>query len=295
MNDQQAGATRHIRGGLPLKMHVPPGYILSGMSAVLRFLALVFCLSANAEAGLAVDLPRGLVPVGSGRVVEVIDGDTVVLADGREVRLVGIQAPKLPLGRPGFPTWPLAPEAKRALEALVLDDEVQLGTGGRERDRHGRALAHLFRARDGLWVQGEMLRQGLARVYTFADNRALAPELYARERESRAAGRGIWALEAYRILPSEAAERMLDQFALVEGTVLAVGQARSSVYLNFGADWKRDFTAVIRPEALRVFTMEGIEPAAYEGRRIRVRGWVESWNGPMIEVTHPEQIEEVLE
>ena len=74
-----------------------------------------------------------------------------------------------------------------------------------------------------------------------------------------------------------------------------MGEGRGSAYLNFGPDWKRDFTAVIRPEALRVFTMEGIDPAAYEGRRIRVRGWVESWNGPMIEVTHPEQIEEVSE
>jgi endonuclease YncB( thermonuclease family) len=265
------------------------------MSAVLRFLALIFCLSTTAEAGLALDLPAGLVPAGASRVVEVIDGDTVVLADGREVRLVGIQAPKLPLGRPGFPTWPLAPEAQRALAALVLDRDVQIGIGGRERDRHGRVLAHLFRAHDGLWVQGEMLSRGLARVYTFADNRALAAELYARERAARTAKRGIWALDAYDILPGEAAEGALDRFALVEGTVRAVGEARGSVYLNFGADWKRDFTAVIRPEALRVFTMEGIEPAAYEGRRIRVRGWVESWNGPMIEVTHPEQIEEVSE
>ena len=42
------------------------------------------------------------------RVVEVIDGDTVVLEDGRQVRLVGIQAPKLALGRPGFRAWPSA-------------------------------------------------------------------------------------------------------------------------------------------------------------------------------------------
>jgi endonuclease YncB( thermonuclease family) len=274
-------------------MRAPPGYILSGMPSVLRFVTIIFCLWANAGPLLALDLPAGLAPGGAGRVVEVIDGDTVVLADGREVRLVGIQAPKLPLGRPGFPTWPLAPQAQRALAALVLDREVRLGIGGRERDRHGRVLAQLFRTGDGLWIQGEMVREGLARVYTFPDNRALASELYARERAARAAGRGIWALEAYAVLPSEAAERALDQFALVEGAVRAVGEARGSVYLNFGADWKRDFTAVIRPEALRVFTMEGLEPAAYEGRRIRVRGWVESWNGPMIEVTHPEQIEEV--
>jgi endonuclease YncB( thermonuclease family) len=51
-------------------------------------------------------------------VVEVIDGDTVVLDDGKEVRLVGIQAPKLPLNRPNFKEWPLAPEAKDELEKL---------------------------------------------------------------------------------------------------------------------------------------------------------------------------------
>ena len=39
---------------------------------------------------------------------------------------------------------------------------------------------------------------------------------------------------------------------------------------------------------------EGFDLAAYDGRRVRVRGWLKSLNGPMIEVTHPEQIE-VLE
>ena len=28
-----------------------------------------------------------------------------------------------------------------------------------------------------------------------------------------------------------------------------------------------------------------------EGKRIRVRGWLRSYNGPVIDVTHPEQIE----
>ena len=61
-------------------------------------------------------------PGTSARGVEVVDGDTVVLEDGRRVRLVGIQAPKLPLGRPGFERWPLADEAKHALESLVLGE-----------------------------------------------------------------------------------------------------------------------------------------------------------------------------
>ncbi|HKY95989.1 MAG TPA: thermonuclease family protein, partial [Kiloniellales bacterium] len=74
------------------------------------------------------------------KVTEVIDGDTLVLDDGTEVRLVGTQAPKLPLGRPGYSTWPLAPEAKANLEQLVLRRRVGLGFGGNAWDRHGRRL-----------------------------------------------------------------------------------------------------------------------------------------------------------
>ena len=181
------------------------------------------------------------------------------------------------------------------LEQLVLRREVALGIGGRERDRHGRMLAHLYRRSDGLWVQGEMVSRGLARVYTFPDNRAMATALYERESQARVARRGIWALHYYDVLESETAGNALDQFALIEGTVLAADEVRGSAYLNFGSDWKRDFTAVIRAEGLRVFRSDGIDIATYEGRRIRVCGWVESWNGPMIEVTHPEQIEEILE
>ena len=36
-------------------------------------------------------LAQGLVPGETGRVVEIVDGDTLILAEGRQVRLVGIQ------------------------------------------------------------------------------------------------------------------------------------------------------------------------------------------------------------
>ena len=94
---------------------------------------------------------------------EIVDGDTLVLSDGRQVRLVGIQAPKLPLGRPNFPTWPLAEEAKAALAALALGRELKLVYTGRPGDRHGRQLAHIYAAgaagADGgeVWVQGALL------------------------------------------------------------------------------------------------------------------------------------------
>ncbi len=236
---------------------------------------------------------NALDPAAGAEVVTVVDGDTLILADGREIRLVGIQAPKLPLGRKGFKTWPLAEEAKIVLEELTLGKTLSLGFGGRRGDRHGRVLAHLFDAQ-GRWIQGEMLKAGLARVYSFSDNRALIGEMLALERAARAAGRGIWAESYYAIRSAETAERWLGGFELVEGRVFAVGRAGRNTYLNFAEDWRSDFTLVVDHRARRLFEEQDIDLGSYEGKKVRVRGWLKSRNGPMITVTHPEQIE-VLE
>ena len=225
-----------------------------------------------------------------GEVTAIVDGDTLMLGDGREVRLVGIQAPKLPLGRAGFAPWPLAEEAKALLAELTLGKTVTPGFGGRRGDRHGRVLAHLFDA-EGRWIQGAILAAGLARVYSFDDNRTLIAEMLALEREARARRRGIWALDFYAPRKAEQAGRWLGGFELVEGRVLSVGLVRRRAYLNFGADWRSDFTIALDPAARKRFEAEGIDLQDYEGRLLRVRGWLKSRNGPMIEATHPEQIE----
>jgi endonuclease YncB( thermonuclease family) len=229
------------------------------------------------------------------RAAEIVDGDTLVLEDGRQLRLVGIQAPKLPLGRPNFETWPLAEEAKAALAALVLGRPLRLSYGGRRMDRHGRVLAHVHAdAGAERWVQGALLEQGLARVYSFADNRALVAEMLALERAARAARRGIWSNPFYAVRDAAAAGGHLGTFQLVEGRVVEAAVVRGRAYLNFGADWRADFTATLAPEVRRRFEAEGIDPRDYQGIRLRVRGWLKSYNGPMIEVTHPEQIEVIM-
>ena len=260
------------------------------MTRLLALIAvLAFCVWASAAHALEPSL-SALERGPKARVVEVIDGDTVVLADGLQVRLVGIQAPKLPLGRKNFPTWPFGEEAKSELEEIVQGREVQLLYGGRPLDRNGRALAHLVI--DGkIWVQGEMLERGFARVYTFPDNRSVVPELMARERRAREAHRGIWTDVFYALRTPESVGAYIDGYELVEGRVRRVGQSGGRTYLNFGADFKTDFTAVINGRDDGLFEAAGIDPERYEGHVVRVRGWVELLNGPMIEVTHPEQIE----
>lgn len=260
------------------------------------FLLAWFCPAGAAPAettlssGLPDGLPEGLADGGRATAVEIVDGDTLLLDDGREVRLVGLQAPKLPLGRPGFEAWPLSDAAKEALDGIAGGQRLRLGYGGRRTDRHGRHLAHLYRD-DGLWLQGALLESGMARVYSFADNRALVAEMLARERAARAARRGIWADPYYAVRTPFEAGGFIDSFQVIEGRVRAVAVVRGRAYLNFGEDWRSDFTVSLAPAVLRRFAREGIDPAGYEDRAVRVRGWLKSFNGPMIEATHPEQIE----
>lgn len=238
--------------------------------------------------------PPGLTAGESARVAQVIDGDTVVLerpvAGSAEVRLVGLQAPKLPLGRAGFRPWPLADEARAALQSLVEGRTVVLSYGGARRDRHGRHLAHLA-GEDGGWVQGLMLERGMARVYSFPDNRAAVAEMLVLETAARNARRGIWAHPFYALLTPDEADRHVDTFQIVEGAVVDVARVGGRTYLNFGADWRTDFTVTVTGAVDRLFRQAGVDVLALEGRRIRVRGWLGRYNGPTLEASHPEQLE----
>ena len=230
----------------------------------------------------------------TGLVTEVVNGDTLFLDNGLKVRLSAIQAPKLPLGRPGFKTWPLAENAKDALSQMAYRKNVQLFYGGKERDRYDRALAQAFiGTQDDLWIQEEMLRQGWARVYTWPDTWQNSDRLYAAEREARNANRGIWAHDYYEIRspdPNNLAQDV-DSFQIVEGIVTSVADIRGRIYLNFGADYKTDFTIAIEKNDRKRFKSTSYDLKELAGATVRIRGWVELTNGPIIWLDHPERLE----
>jgi micrococcal nuclease len=118
----------------------------------------------------------------TGTVDAVVDGETLRLTDGRIVRMIGAKAPMPPLGWRGDNPWPWVEEAKTALERLALAQPVVVAGGER------------------LWLQEAMIAGGLARVYSFPDNRACAPELLAREQETRSKRLGLWGSSAYHVV-----------------------------------------------------------------------------------------------
>jgi len=201
--------------------------------------------------------------------------------------LSAMQAPKLPLGRAHVKAWPLSTQAKEALNELALGKKVQLFYGGLRRDRYDRALE------SRLWIQEEMVRRGFARVYTWPDTWQDSEKLLAAEKEARAARRGIWGHAFYDIRGPEpnALSQDMDSFQIVEGIITSAARVKDKVFLNFGADYRTDFTVFVSKTGQKSFKTIGLDPKSLEGARVRVRGWVELQNGPMMVLDHPERLE----
>ena len=261
--------------------------------------ALAFCLIVAVGGGARAACETQILRTAT--VSQVIDGHTVRLDDGSEVRLIGALTPQTPRWWKGEGAWPPTERARRALENLIGSSTVELRFAAKEeqRDRHERYLAQLFvqRAKERIWVQGHMIGEGLAQAYSFKGHRACARALQEKEQIARTVRSGLWRKGRYRVLQAtntDALSKRRGSFQLVEGTVVTVAKKSQWTFLNFDADWRRDFTVAIRAGDRRAFRDSDVTLEALEGKRVRVRGWIERWNGPVIKVTHPEQIE-VLE
>jgi micrococcal nuclease len=233
---------------------------------------------------------------GSHEVVRVLDGETVVLDDGRELRLIGALAPKPDTLLTAPEAWPPARDAARALAASVLNRTVTLRGEGRRRDRYGRALAQLIVTGPNgpEWVQRRLIADGHARAYALPGNTACVGALIAAEADARAQRRGLWSRESYRVRSADDAKALLKltgRFVVVEGRVASVARVQKTTYLNFGADWRTDFTARIATTLLEEGTGAAFSLDTLAGRAVRVRGWIERRNGPMITLSSRDEIE----
>jgi micrococcal nuclease len=122
-------------------------------------------------------------------VVHVVDGDTLVLEGGLKVRVLGIDAPEME--KSGQPADFLAHKSKAALRDLTLRKTVRLEYDRQRYDHYGRLLAYLFLP-NGTFVNAELVRQGLARVYFHAPNVRYRDVLLAAQKEALEANRGVW-------------------------------------------------------------------------------------------------------
>lgn len=131
------------------------------------------------------------------RVVEIIDGDTFLLSDGDQVRLIGIDTPEE--GQPFFE------RAKAFAESTLLGKEVEIKYDREPLDRYGRLLVYLFV--DSILYNQLAIDSGFASVYLFEKNQMLARQLISAQRKARSSKVGIWFLpepipEDYYVSPA---------------------------------------------------------------------------------------------
>ncbi len=265
---------------------------------MLRILVL-FLIAANcfinaAYAETVPRLPSGdfseLRRTGMVNVKAVIDPQTIQLEDGHIVRLTGIDFPDFNPDEPGD----FSLTAMQILRDMLVGKTVLLyQTVNREEgriNRMGQDIAQIQRESDKAWVQGTLLSLGLARVRTAQRNPEMAQQMYDLEQTAMKDKAGIW--ENYsKVLPPEEAEAHEGSFQIVEGRIESAALKQNRIYLNFGKDWKTDFTISIAPEDKRAFSKQNLDPLQWNGKQVRVRGWIESYNGPYMQISHPAAIE----
>lgn len=230
---------------------------------------------------------------GASAVVEIVDSQTLRLADGRFVRLVGLF---VPLAFMGPYVFNAAEKSANLLRQVALGRKAMVRYGGRKQDRYGVHLAQVVLGDDGIWLQQRLALEGFALYAPQVDNKACARELLAAEQEARAQQKGLWQPALFQVLSATdgaALRRGAGTFQVIEGRVAQVSSTGSRTLLTFQGGKHAGFTLSVSPAAAKLFKSAGGALAELSGATIRVRGWVALRRGPMIEVTQPEQVERV--
>jgi hypothetical protein len=211
------------------------------------------------------------------------EGD-LLLASGQAVRLAGLRLPEDPRFRQGAIAWLGA----RTGATVVVQ-------GPASPDRWGRRSVRLRLAGSpDSEIGADLLKMGLAIADPALSDSRCPNDFLVREAAARERSLGVWADAGYKPLDAEETNRLKERtgtFVLVEGRVRTVGERKQQTYLNFGGRWADDFTVIIPRRTWKQMTDRGIDVAALTGRKVRVRGILQAWQGASITVEIPEMIE----
>ena len=213
--------------------------------------------------------------------IDAVDEHGVVhLRSGDQFCLSGLWFPSVSGRYQGTATW------REAIIDHLSEARIEMSTMS---DRYGcRLLAS--NNQEGPGLHEDLISSGLAIVdpsSALADQEAIGA-LLALEDVARSKRRGIW---RDRSLHPKDADDLADWIGtrqLVEGRVRRVSETDRYLYLNFGADWRTDFTVRIRRS---LADEQDLDHKSMDGKRLRVRGVLQDSRGPLIDIANLKQIE----
>jgi len=197
----------------------------------------------------------------------IVDGDTVILTDNRHIRLIGINTPELSHNnnKPSDAGAELAREL--LIQLLHNQKQVQLLYGKERLDKHGRTLAHLY-LNNGLNVQAEILRLGLAMPLRIAPNLSLIDCYSTASLSAKNKGLGLWALSRYKTRNVFSLSGNEKGFYFISGKVKQVAESRSSIWINL----ENNVALRIHKGDLNNFNKNDV--MSLEGKTVEASGWL---------------------
>ena len=241
----------------------------------LRYTVLFLPLLAATPALAAPPACVGGLEIPKVRIIRAENNGVLVAEDGRAVRLEGVR---------------LTDQGRKMLDQIAVGRALDMYATAPKEDRYDRVRAQAVFG-NGDWLQQVLLARGLARVEMAPDRPQCASELYAAEKKAREAKAGLWAQAVNAVRSTNLPKGDTGTFQIIQGQVMNVEIRGGRVYLNFGTDYKKDFTVTISTDDRKIFAAAKVDPRSYAGKTIRVRGIVQYLNGPELEVAAPHQIE----
>ncbi|PSJ17484.1 thermonuclease family protein [Nitrosomonas supralitoralis] len=196
-------------------------------------------------------------------VVRVYDGDTIILEDKKQIRLLGINTPeiesRLRAEEPG------GVAAKKWLQTQLQENKVYLEYDQTKRDKYKRLLAHVFTP-DGRHINQALLENGLAFVSIIPPNVRYSDKLIQAQQQAEKQKLGIWSMPSYQPKPITQIANHNKGWQRFTGIPVSIKKSRKYTRLIF--DDKIDIR--ILNTNLNLF------PAlnTYLGKSMEIRGWV---------------------
>ena len=198
------------------------------------------------------------------RVKTVYDGDTVVLEDGRKIRLLGINTPEVQHKEKMADAG--GEDAKAWLINKLQHARVRLEFDRDKTDKYGRTLAHLFSEKKE-HINLSLVKAGLATISIYPPNLRYVNELVAAENKAEQDKLGIWRRVEYAAIPvSNLTEAGHPGWSRLVGKVVTIRNTPKSIYLVFSSQFEA------RIERKWQFLFPDVND--YLGKIVEVRGWL---------------------
>ncbi len=197
----------------------------------------------------------------------IIDGDTLLLKDGRKVRLTGINTPELDHEHSRHE--PRAVEARQYLQGLITKAEIiGLHYGVQRYDRYHRLLANVIV--DGLVdVQQKLLLQGLAFSIAIPPNLFNQACYHQAESVARENNLGVWGQSNYQPRDVDYGRPVRGGFQLIQGHINKVHKTPGLILLELAGG----VTLRVRKKEDQYFDSPN-SWLSWQGRYIEARGWL---------------------